>query len=145
MWCRLELFLPVLDEPTDTVYIISALRPEANEEPWRPPSRDLAVEDRRRGEQRRVLCVVLCSLSGIVAHLVCMRSLWVFYSLQHNLQRGHYVFTLSVPFSVLTSVPCQHQLALVASRAGRSPFLFQHELDVTAAGASNDHGRSSAP
>jgi len=25
--------LPMLDEPTDTVYILSALRPEANKEP----------------------------------------------------------------------------------------------------------------
>jgi len=29
----MELFLPVLDKPTDTVDILSALRLEANEEP----------------------------------------------------------------------------------------------------------------
>ena len=33
-------------------------------------------------------------------------------SIVWTLQRGHYVFTLSIPLSVLMSVPCQHRLAV---------------------------------
>jgi len=41
-------------------------------------------------------------------------------SRRYSLRRGLYVFTLSVPLSVLMSVPCQPRLVLRASRAGLS-------------------------
>jgi len=41
------------------------------------------------------------------------------YSVQRKLQRQHYVFTLSVPLSILMAVPLQHFLTHRANRAGR--------------------------